>query len=297
MTEFDLNRQGDAKYSIEDLISVVRRLFAPDGCPWDRVQTHESLRKNMVEEAYEAVDAIDSGRPGRVADELGDVLLQVLMHSAIAERDGEFAFTDVTDNLSRKLISRHSHVFGTDTADSPDSVLTLWDKNKMREKGHGTFSETLADVPEGLPALMRADKLQKRAAKAGFDWPDAAGAREKINEELAEVEDVLVKNGKPLYEKLSAEKDAAVHREAEAEVGDLLFACVNYARLLGIDPEVALNRTNAKFIRRFTGVEALAGEEGKRLEEMPLAEMDLLWDRVKKTEKTERESICDSTNS
>ena len=289
MTEFDLNRQGAAKYTIEELIAVVRRLFAPDGCPWDRAQTHESLRRNLPEEAYEAVDAIDSGRSERIADELGDVLLQVLMHSAIAERDGEFLFDDVTDNLSRKLISRHSHVFGTDTADSPDVVLTVWDKNKMREKGHASFSETLTDVPAGLPALMRADKLQKRAAKAGFDWPDAAGAREKINEELAEVEDVLLKNGKPLYEKLSAEKDAAVHREAEAEVGDLLFACVNYARLLGIDPEIALNRTNAKFIRRFTGVEGLAQKDGRKLDEMSLEEMDLLWDQVKKTEKSERE--------
>ena len=289
MTEFDLNRQGAAKYTIEDLIAVVRRLFAPDGCPWDRAQTHDSLRRNLPEEAYEAVDAIDSGRSERIADELGDVLLQVLMHSAIAERDGEFLFDDVTDNLSRKLISRHSHVFGTDTADSPDAVLTVWDKNKMREKGHASFSETLTDVPAGLPALMRADKLQKRAAKAGFDWPDAAGAREKISEELAEVEDVLLKNGKPLYEKLSAEKDAAVHREAEAEVGDLLFACVNYARLLGIDPEIALNRTNAKFIRRFTGVEGLAQKDGRKLDEMSLEEMDLLWDQVKKTEKSERE--------
>ena len=289
MTEFDLNRQGAAKYTIEDLIAVVRRLFAPDGCPWDRAQTHESLRRNLPEEAYEAVDAIDSGRSERIADELGDVLLQVLMHSAIAERDGEFLFDDVTDNLSRKLISRHSHVFGTDTADSPDAVLTVWDKNKMREKGHASFSETLTDVPAGLPALMRADKLQKRAAKAGFDWPDAAGAREKISEELAEVEDVLLKNGKPLYEKLSAEKDAAVHREAEAEVGDLLFACVNYARLLGIDPEIALNRTNAKFIHRFTGVEGLAQKDGRKLDEMSLEEMDLLWDQVKKTEKSERE--------
>lgn len=290
MTEFDLNRQGAAKYTMEDLTAVVRRLFAPDGCPWDRVQTHDTIRRNMVEEAYEAVDAMDSGRFDRIADELGDVLLQVLMHSAIAERDGEFTFEDVTDNLSRKLISRHSHVFGTDKADSPDAVLTVWDKNKMREKGHASFSETLADVPTGLPALMRADKLQKRAGKAGFDWPDAAGARAKIGEELAEVEDVLLKNGKSLYGKLSAEKDAEIHREAEAEVGDLLFACVNYARLLGIDPEIALNRTNAKFIRRFTGVEALAGEEGRKLDEMPLEEMDLLWERVKKTEKTERES-------
>lgn len=288
MTEFDLSRQGEKQYGTEDLLAVIRRLMAPDGCPWDRVQTHESLRRNLVEEAYETVDAIDSGIPGRIMDELGDVLLQVVFHAAIAERSEEFTFLDVTDNLSRKLISRHSHVFGSDEADSPDAVISVWDKNKMLEKGQTSFSETLADVPEGLPALMRSEKLQKRAAKAGFDWPDASGALEKIREEAGEVEEALRRSGKPLFGKLHAEKDPEVYSEVEAEIGDLLFAAVNYARLLGIDPEIALNRSNRKFIRRFTRVEDLAAIHGRRLEEMELDEMDELWNAVKADERKEK---------
>lgn len=287
MTEFDLDRQGEASYTIDDFLSILKRLLAPDGCPWDRVQTHESLRRNMIEEAYEAVDAIDSGIPARIKDELGDVLLQVALHSAMAERDGEFTFTDVSDNISRKLISRHTHVFGKDEADSADAVISVWDRNKMIEKGHTSFSQTLADVPAGLPALMRADKLQKRAAKAGFDWPDAKGALEKIAEELGEIEQALIGNGKTLYGKLNSENEPAVYGQVEAETGDFLFAAVNYARLLGIDPEVALNRSNQKFIRRFSAVETLASRAGKELNDMNLPEMDQLWDAVKVEEKKE----------
>jgi len=285
MTEFNLDRQGEACYTIDDFLSILKRLLAPDGCPWDRAQTHESLRRNMIEEAYEAVDAIDSGLPVRIKDELGDVLLQVALHAAMAERDGEFTFTDVADNISRKLISRHTHVFGKDEADSADAVISVWDRNKMIEKGHTSFSQTLADVPTGLPALMRADKLQKRAAKAGFDWPDAQGALAKVTEELDEIEEALIENGKTLYGKLSSEKEPAVYNQVEAETGDFLFAAVNYARLLGIDPEVALNRSSQKFIRRFSAVETLAGHIGKELAGMSLEEMDHLWDAVKAEEK------------
>jgi len=285
MTEFDISLQGETQYTIEDFIAVIRRLLAPDGCPWDRVQTHASLRQNLIEEAYETVDAIDSGHTDRIKDELGDVLLQVVFHAALAERDGEFTFTDITDNISRKLISRHSHVFGSDEADSPDAVISVWDKNKMREKGHSTFAQTLTDVPSGLPALMRGEKLQKRAAKAGFDWPDAQGALEKVKEEMLEIEEALSRNGRPLYNKLHAESDFEVYDEVESEVGDLLFAAVNYARLLGIDPETALNRTNAKFVRRFGAVEVLAEADGKNLTNMTLEEMDQLWDLVKAKEK------------
>lgn len=287
MTEFDLERQGKLLYTMEDLLAILARLLAPDGCPWDRSQTHETIRSNMIEEAYETVDAIDTGLPARIMDELGDVLLQVGLHAAMAQRDGEFTFTDVTDNISRKLISRHTHVFGKDEADSPDAVISVWDKNKMLEKGHTTFSQTLLDLPSGLPALMRADKLQKRAAKAGFDWPDAQGARLKVTEELAEIEDALTENGKSLFGRLSAEKDPAVFEQVEGEIGDFLFAAVNYARLLGIDPEVALNRTSRKFVRRFTEVEALTAGTDKTLDEMTLEEMDRLWDAVKAQEKKE----------
>ena len=287
MTEFDLDRQGETSYTIDDFLSILRRLLAPDGCPWDRAQTHESLRRNMIEEAYEAVDAIDTGIPARIKDELGDVLLQVALHSVMAERDGEFTFTDVADNISRKLISRHTHVFGKDNAADADAVISVWDRNKMIEKGYTSFSQTLADVPAGLPALMRADKLQKRAAKAGFDWPDAQGALEKVAEELGEIEQALIENGKALYGRLSAENEQAVYEQVEAETGDFLFAAVNYARLLGIDPEVALNRSNQKFIRRFSAVEILASQSGKELNGMSLPEMDRLWDAVKEEEKKE----------
>lgn len=287
MTEFNLDRQGSRSYTIEDFQSILTRLLAPDGCPWDRVQTHETLRRNMIEEAYEAVDAIDSGIPARIKDELGDVLLQVGLHCAIAERGGEFTFTDVTDNISRKLISRHTHVFGEDEADSPDAVISVWDRNKMTEKGHTSFTETLLDVPNGLPALMRADKLQKRAAKAGFDWADAQGALLKVSEELVEIEEALTENGKPLFGRLNAEKEPDVFSQVEGEIGDFLFAAVNYARLLGIDPEVALNRSNQKFVRRFSQVETLAAGTDKTLPEMSLEEMDKLWDTVKAVEKKE----------
>lgn len=285
MTEFNLDLKGDAKYTIEDFLSIIQRLLAPDGCPWDRVQTHESLRRNMIEEAYETVDAIDSGLSERIRDELGDVLLQVVLHAAIAERDGDFTFTGVTDNISRKLISRHTHVFGSDAADSPETVISVWDKNKMIEKGHTTFAQTLTDVPAGLPALMRADKIQKRAAKAGFDWEDAQGALMKVTEEMKEIEDALRDNEKPLFGKLDPLTSPEVFNQVEAEIGDFLFAAVNYARLLGIDPEVALSRTNRKFIRRFSEVEALAAGTGKSLDRMNLSEMDVLWDAVKAKEK------------
>ena len=241
----------------------------------------------MIEEAYEAVDAIDSGLSARIKDELGDVLLQVALHAAMAERDGEFTFTDVADTISRKLISRHTHVFGKDEADSEDAVISVWDRNKMIEKGHTSFSQTLMDVPPGLPALMRADKLQKRAAKAGFDWPDAQGALAKVTEELIEIEEALSENGKAQYGKLSPEKEPSVYEQVEGETGDFLFAAVNYARLLGIDPEVALNRSNQKFIRRFSEVETLALRKGKALCAMSLEEMDQLWDAVKAQEKKE----------
>lgn len=287
MTEFDMGRQGETSYTIDDLLSILKRLLAPDGCPWDRAQTHESLRRNMIEEAYEAVDAIDSGLSVHIKDELGDVLLQVALHAAMAERDGEFTFTDVADTISRKLISRHTHVFGKDEADSADAVISVWDRNKMIEKGHTSFSQTLMDVPSGLPALMRADKLQKRAAKAGFDWPDAQGALAKVTEELIEIEEALSENGKALYGKLSPEKESSVYEKVEGETGDFLFAAVNYARLLGIDPEVALNRSNQKFIRRFSEVETLASRKGKALTAMSLEEMDQLWDAVKAEEKKE----------
>ena len=280
--DWDLNQEG--LFSGDDLRNIMRRLLAPDGCPWDRAQTHETIRKNLIEEAYETVDAIDSGKPERIMDELGDILLQVVFHAAIAEKNGTFTYDNVTNAICRKLISRHSHVFGSDSADSPEAVLSVWDKNKMLEKGHTSFSQTLQDVPEGIPALMRSEKLQKRAAKAGFDWPDAKGALDKIGEELKEINDVLLNSGAGLYEKVDAGTHPALFSRLEEEVGDLLFAVVNYSRLLGIDTEVALNRANNKIIGRFSSMEEIAGSRGDNLDEMNLAQMDEVWEIAKEAE-------------
>jgi tetrapyrrole methylase family protein/MazG family protein len=281
--DWDLNQKE--LFSGEDLRNIMSLLLAPGGCPWDRAQTHETIRKNLIEEAYETVDAIDSGNPDRIMDELGDVLLQVVFHAAIAEKNGTFTYDNVTDAISRKLISRHSHVFGSDSADSPEAVLSVWDKNKMLEKGHTSFSQTLQDVPEGIPALMRSEKLQKRAAKAGFDWPDAQGALEKIDEELKEINDELAEAGAALYEKVDAGSSPELYARVEDEVGDLLFAAVNYSRLLGIDPEVALNRANNKFVSRFSAMEEIAAAKGESLSEMSLVEMDEVWEIAKEAER------------
>lgn len=273
--------QREELFTTEDLRKIMQRLLGPDGCPWDRAQTHESIRKNIIEEAYETVDAIDTGDSARIKDELGDVLLQVYFHSAMAERDGEFTLDDVADNICRKLISRHTHVFGKDRADSPEEVLSVWEKNKMHEKNQSTFSQTLADVPQGLPALMKSEKLQRRAAKAGFDWPDAKGAREKIDEELGEVEEELRSEGKSPYGKLDPNEEPKRFSRVESEIGDLFFSAVNYARLLGVDPEVALNRANDRFTQRFSLMETEAMERGLDLSAMSIEEMDSLWESAK----------------
>lgn len=273
------------KYNLSDLRRVMAFLIGENGCPWDRVQTHQTIRKNLIEEAYEAVDAIDSGDPNRVKDELGDVLLQVFFHSAIAEKNAAFDIDSVADNLCRKLISRHSHLFGDDYADNPDDVLRLWDKNKMKEKAQESFAETLADVPEGLPALMRSEKLQKRAAKAGFDWPDAKGALDKISEETEEIMRAFEESGSPLHSKIEYNDNPELFNAVEDEMGDLLFASVNYARLLGVDPEVALNRANNKFIKRFTEMENMAMDQLGGLRSLSLEEMDQLWEAAKEKER------------
>lgn len=273
------------KYNLSDLRRVMAFLIGENGCPWDRVQTHQTIRKNLIEEAYEAVDAIDSGDPNRVKDELGDVLLQVFFHSAIAEKNAAFDIDSVADNLCRKLISRHSHLFGDDYADNPDDVLRLWDKNKMKEKAQVSFAETLADVPEGLPALMRSEKLQKRAAKAGFDWPDAKGALDKISEETEEIMRAFEESGSPLHSKIEYNDNPELFNAVEDEMGDLLFASVNYARLLGVDPEVALNRANNKFIKRFTEMENMAMDQLGGLRSLSLEKMDQLWEAAKEKER------------
>ncbi len=282
--ENDLFAHDSETYSCEDLLAILRRLIGPDGCPWDKVQTHLTLRSNMIEEAYEAVDAIEKENLALLTEELGDVLLQVAFHAILAERDNEFTFDSITDQLCRKLIFRHSHVFGSDQADTPDAVLSVWEKNKQKEKGHTNHSQTLMDVPKGFPSLLRAEKIQKRAAKANFDWPDARGARDKITEELEEISCALSENQLPPYAKVSADEHPDAHNRVEGEIGDLLFSVVNYARLLGVNPEVALNRTNQKFITRFSQIEKMAQDQSKDLSSMSLDEMDELWNETKRWE-------------
>lgn len=274
------------KYTIGELIGIMSFLRSEQGCPWDREQDHISLRENMLEEAYEAIDAIDSGSADRICDELGDVLMQVVFHAQIASEKGDFTFDDVISGICRKLISRHTHIFAGDEAATVAEVIETWEKNKRREKGHSSRGEVLLDVPRSLPALLRSYKVQKKAAGSGFDWPDAAGPREKVFEEMAEIENCLAETesntGTGIDEQPGQEQK---REELEREVGDLLFSAVNYARHLDVQPELALNNSADRFIRRFVEVEKLAEARGLVLEAMSLAEMDQLWDQVKELEK------------
>ena len=270
-------------YTMREFIDIMAFLRSDSGCPWDRVQTHASLRKNMIEEAYEAVDAIDSGNPERLCDELGDVLMQVVLHAQLAMEKGQFTFDDVVTAISRKMISRHTHIFGDDHAETPDQVVDTWEKNKLKEKGFKSQAQVLEDVPLSLPALQRSYKVQQKAAQVGFDWDDASGPRSKISEELLEIETELMSTHLDVQAgRLSAE---SADQRIAAEVGDLLFAVVNYARHLKVQPEIALNGTTNKFIRRFTRVDEMARVHGQSLNDMDLAAMDLLWERAKIEEK------------
>jgi len=250
------------RYCFDDLLKVMHILRRQ--CPWDGEQTHESLRKYLIEEAYEAVGAIDEDDMDHLADELGDVLLQVAFHADIAQEVGEFAISDVTTAIVRKMIYRHAHIFGDVHCDTADEVSQSWEQLKKIEKGLTTQASVLADVSAGLPALMRASKVQKKAAQVGFDWDDALGALPKIHEEADEVR---------------AELEAG--RDPGEEIGDLLFSCVNVARLAGLEPELLLKAATEKFIRRFTAMENLIISDEKSLEGLTLAEMDVYWSRVK----------------
>lgn len=258
--------KSKSRYNMDDLLGVMERLRAEDGCPWDREQTHESLKKYLVEESYEVIDAIDKNDIDALCEELGDVLLQVVFHSQIAREFGEFDIRDVINAVTSKMISRHSHVFGDDKCSTAAEVLVNWEEKKKAEKNMESYTETLKAVPKGLPALMRSYKVQKRAAKAGFDWEDIEGPMEKINEELNEFIEVY--------------KTQKYGRITE-EIGDLLFSVVNACRFLDIDPEFALTGTIEKFISRFEYIEESGKKTGKNLKDMTLTEMDELWNNAK----------------
>lgn len=271
----ELYKKGEtAGEAAERLMELIRALRSENGCPWDRVQTHESLRRDMIEEAYEAVDAVDRGNLVDLEEELGDVILQVALHSGIAEELGEFSFTSVMNRVTDKMISRHPHVFNvseekndSNTVFSVDNVLEKWENTKRKEHGENTTTQSMRKIPKNFPALIRAEKVQKKAAKVGFDWDDVEGAFQKIGEEAGELLEAYRKG------------DQVNMKE---EIGDLLFAVVNAARFLKVDPEEALNFTSDKFIRRFGYVEEQAIQAGTRPEEMTLEDMDKLWDEAKR---------------
>lgn len=256
------------RYGYEDLLNVLRRLRAPGGCPWDREQTHESLKLSMREECHEFMAAVEEGDIDHMTEELGDILMLVLFHCVMGEETGDFTDMDVTDGIVKKMVYRHPHVFGHEKADTAEKVLQNWDALKKAEKGQGTVTETLTDVPRSFPALMRAQKVQARARKVGFDYAEAKDAFHKIPEETQELFEA-VKTGK----------------QVEKEMGDLFFACVNVCRLLGLDCEETVQGATEKFIRRFGKMEALAQEKGLKLEGLSLEEQDKLWEKAKALEK------------
>ena len=254
------------KYTVEDLRAIMTILRRPDGCPWDREQTHESIRRDLIEETYEVIEAINKGSAEMLAEELGDLLMQVVFHAEIEREKGVFDFDDVADGICKKLILRHPHVFGEVTVSGTDEVLKNWDAIKMATKRQKTATEAIESIPRELPALMRAEKVQKKAAKVGFDWPDVSGAFQKICEETAEVKTAL------------ADKDPAACKE---ELGDLLFAVVNVCRFAGVDAEEALTAATDKFSSRFSHVEKRAGESGRKMEDYTLEELDRFWEEAK----------------
>jgi len=254
--------------AFESLQETVAHLRAPEGCPWDREQTHQSLRANLLEETYEVLATLDADQPQAMREEFGDLLLQVVLHSQIALEAGEFSMAEVIADIQSKLIRRHPHVFGEVKVSGVGEVLENWEKLKAQERDEAAKSGkqsqgALGSVPPGLPALIQADTYQRRAARVGFDWPDISGVKAKVHEEIAEVEAVT----EPL--------------DLEDEIGDLLFAVVNWARWLEIDPEAALRRANAKFASRFAQVEEAVQAQGKEMRALTLPELDRLWEEAK----------------
>ncbi|MFZ0819596.1 MAG: nucleoside triphosphate pyrophosphohydrolase [Candidatus Acidiferrales bacterium] len=275
--------EGRAGKLFADLVALQARLLAPNGCPWDREQTHDSLRTYLIEEAYEVLDALESGDADKFAEELGDLLLQIIFHSALASQAGRFDVSDVIERIHTKMVRRHPHVFGKDKAGTAAQVLKNWEQLKVEERraeragkiksangGDEAGPSSLLDgIPHTLPAVLEAYQVTRRAARVGFDWTDISGVLEKLREESSEL-DRAISVGNAL--------------EIESEAGDLLFAAVNVARFLKLDPEIALKKANRKFIARFQQMETQAAAEGRKLADMNAAELDALWNRAKSGE-------------
>ncbi len=262
MINFDFKEQ----YNMQDLIQILKCLRAPGGCPWDREQTHKSIKNDFLEEVYEVIDAIQTDDADALCEELGDVLLQVVFHTQIAQEVNAFTFDQVTDGICKKLILRHPHVFGDVQADTSEAVLKNWDTIKRQEKHQDTFTSTLQSVPKAFPALMRAQKVQKRASKSGMDWPEAKSCAAKLTEEVAE---------------LQAACQAGAPEQVFEELGDVLFSVVNVSRFLKVNAEEALAAATDKFIARFNAVEDMALSMGRSMDAMSAQELDVLWQKAK----------------
>ncbi len=263
------------------LVALQARLRGPNGCPWDREQTHESLRKFLVEEAYEVLDAMDSGDARNFATELGDLLLQIVFHGILGEESGKFTISEVIESIHTKMVRRHPHVFGSVEAGTSAAVLKNWEQIKREErKGEGIEDSILAGVPRSLPAVLEAYQLTRRAAHVGFDWENLEGILDKLEEEKREIQALLPPLvGAPAAERTPMNTERA--RNLEEEIGDLFFVCVNIARFLGVDPEIALKKSNAKFKKRFQWMESAAAGKGGRLADLPRERMEELWNQSK----------------
>ena len=254
------------KYGLEDFIRLIDVLRGPGGCPWDIKQTHESLKHNVVEEAWEVVDAINEGSEAHLREELGDLLMQVIFHASISKERGGFNLDDISDEAVKKLVHRHPHVFGSVKADTPDEVLTNWDAIKRADRGQQSAASAMDGIPRGLPGLMRSEKIQSKAAKYGFDWPDVSGAMDKLREETAELQEGI---------------DAGDIENIKEEIGDALFSVVNVARFYKLDTEECMHAACEKFIRRFRYLEEGAAREGLRLEDMTLGQMERIYQEAR----------------
>lgn len=266
------------KYNIDDLVAIIKVLRAPGGCPWDREQTHESIKKNFIEETYEVVEAINKQSTDMLREELGDVLLQIVLHSEMESENGNFSFDDVVNDIVQKLVVRHPHVFGEVVANNTAEALNSWDAVKLKTKGQKNQTESMLSVPRELPALMRAQKIQHKAAKIGFDWDNVGGAVDKLYEEIDELKTAM-EQGKRF--------------DIEVEFGDVLFSCVNIARFIDVDSEEALTASTDKFMSRFSLVEQMASEQGIDMKSSSIEELDRLWDKAKKIKNSEKSVMED----
>lgn len=258
------------QYNVYDLAEIVKVLRSENGCPWDKIQTHQSIRNDFLEEVYEVIEAIDYDSEEMLREELGDVLLQVVFHAEIETEKGTFDLDDIANDICKKLIIRHPHVFGDVTADTVDTVLNNWDSIKKETKGQESYTDTLKSVPKVFPSLMRAQKLGKRASKANMDFKGVDDCFASLKSEVAEIQEAL-DNG---------DKSAAAD-----ELGDLLFSCANLARKLGVDAEELLDRANEKFLKRFEAVEKQVLQDGLDMASLDLETLDVYWEKGKLSEK------------